>query len=619
MDGVSMSSAYRPDATCVAARDLLATFVALAVTPPLNRSLLVRIVLLLCVLAPSAHADNVVGAWSPPAPWPLIAIHSVLTPDGRVLTYGTDGVGTQTGYFIYDVWDPSAGPAAGHVTLPNTTGTDIFCSSQVVLPQSGKIFLAGGDTFADGHTTGKANNNTNVFTDATNSLARGNNMKRPRWYASTTTLLTGEIYIQGGTGGGDHPEIRDVNGAFRLLSGADTTPYDRNYPRNFLAFDGRVFGFDGKGKMYYVDPTGAGRITAAGQVPGSLFRTSAAAMFRPGRILKIGGGSSAVYVIDINGPTPVVTSTQSLSSVRQWVNATVLADGRVLATGGSAADNKLTGVNNTAEIWNPDTGSWTQGAAGTNARLYHSGALLLPDARVLVDGGGAPGPLVNLNVEIFTPPYLLDRSGALMPRPSIVLAPDTIQVGGNFTIGFSDASSISRVTMVKTGSVTHSVNMDQAFLELAFTREGSMLNVAAPTRAADSPPGYYMLFVIDSEGVPSTARIVRIGGAPPPPADTQPPTAPTNLRATVRSATQIDLSWTASTDNVAVSNYKLQSCQGAGCTNFAPLVTITGVNYTNAGLTASTTYRYRVRARDAAGNLSPFTPVVTATTLAAPP
>jgi len=574
--------------------------------------------LLLCALAPSAHADNVVGAWSPPAPWPLIAIHSVLTPDGRVLTYGTDGMGTQTGYFIYDVWDPSAGPAAGHVTLPNTTGTDIFCSSQVVLP-SGNIFLAGGDTFADGHTTGEANNNSNVFTDATNSLARGKNMNRPRWYASTTTLLTGETYIQGGTGGGDHPEIRNVNGAFRLLSGADTTPYDRNYPRNFLAPDGRVFGFDGKGRMYYVDPTGAGSITAAGQVPGSLFRMSSAAMFRPGRILKIGGGTSAGYVIDINGPTPVVSSTQSLSSVRQWVNATVLADGRVLATGGSAVDNQLTGVNNTAEIWDPDTGSWTRGAAGTNARLYHSGALLLPDARVLVDGGGAPGPLVNLNVEIFTPPYLLDPSGALMPRPSIVLAPDTIQVGGNFTVGFSNASGISRVTMVKTGSVTHSVNMDQSFLELGFTSEGSMLNVVGPTRAADAPPGYYMLFVIDSQRVPSTARIVHINAPPPPPADTQAPTVPTNLKATAVSATQINLSWTASTDNVAVTGYRVQRCQGAGCTNYTTIATAKGVTYTSSGLTASTTYRYRVRAVDAAGNVSALTPGVTATTLAAPP
>ena len=511
-----MSSARRFEVRCVAARDVLATSVAIAATPPLKRSLVVLLALLLTAIAPFAKADNVVGAWSPPAPWPLIAIHAVITPDGRVLTYGTDGNGIQTGLFIYDVWDPSAGPASGHVTLPNTTATDLFCSSQVVLPKSGNIFVAGGDNFIDGQTTNTGNNNTNVFKPRSNALVRGQNMNRARWYSSTTTLLNGETYIQGGIGGlagtiGGYgrPEVRGVNGAFRLLSGANTSAYRPAYPRNFIAPDGRVFGFDVTGQMYYVNPAGAGSITAAGTLPDSTSITTSAAMFRPGRILKLGATSGA-YVIDINGPTPIVTSTQPMSSVRHWLSATVLADGRVLATGGSAVVNKLTGVNNTAEIWDPATGLWTRGAVGVNARLYHSGALLLPDARVLVHGGGAPGPLTNLNVEIYTPPYLLNSTGTLMPRPSIVLAPDTIKIGENFSVGFSNASSISRVTMVKTGSVTHSVNMDQGFLDLEFTRVGSMLNVAGPRRAADAPPGYYMLFVIDSKAVPSIARIVRI-------------------------------------------------------------------------------------------------------------
>ena len=59
-----------------------------------------------------SFADNVRGTWSPPFSWPLIAAHAILTPDGRVLTYGTDGNGMQTGFFIYDVWDPLAGPSA---------------------------------------------------------------------------------------------------------------------------------------------------------------------------------------------------------------------------------------------------------------------------------------------------------------------------------------------------------------------------------------------------------------------------------------------------------------------------------------------------------------------------
>jgi hypothetical protein len=99
--------------------------------------------------ATAVHANNVDGAWISPTAdnWPLIPIHAVLTPDGRVLSYGTDGTGRQTAYFIYDVWDPaggldynpSQGKQAGHVTLDNITLTDIFCSSQIILPQSGNI------------------------------------------------------------------------------------------------------------------------------------------------------------------------------------------------------------------------------------------------------------------------------------------------------------------------------------------------------------------------------------------------------------------------------------------------------------------------------------------------
>ena len=108
------------------------------------------VLLSLVQLLPTAEAaDNVGGGWHSPEQdnWPLIPIHSALTPDGRVLTYGTDGAGTQTGYFIYDVWDPSAGLSNGHITLENMTLTDLFCSAQVILPDTGRIFIAGGDNW----------------------------------------------------------------------------------------------------------------------------------------------------------------------------------------------------------------------------------------------------------------------------------------------------------------------------------------------------------------------------------------------------------------------------------------------------------------------------------------
>ena len=234
-------------------------------------------------------------------------------------------------------------------------------------------------------------------------------------------------------------------------------------------------------------------------------------MFQPGRILQIGGASSAALVIDINGAQPVVTSTQSMSTQRQWVSATVLPDGRVLGTGGSPVENQLTGVNNVAEIWDPATGTWTQGAAGTKARLYHSFALLLPDATVLVGGGGAPGPLKNLNAEIYTPPYLFDATGQRASRPEITSSPDTVMPGDRFQVGVAGAASVSRVSFIKTGSTTHSFNMDQRYLQLPFTANGALLDVQLPSRAGDLPPGYYLLFVLNGQGVPSVARVVRVG------------------------------------------------------------------------------------------------------------
>ncbi len=427
-----------------------------------------------------------------------------------MLSYGTKSDGTQTGFFSYDLWDPTAGPSGGHTTFGNGTGTDIFCSSQVIMPESGDILISGGDNWTGTGTTNAGNNNSNVFDTSGSTLTRSAvNMNRARWYSSSTVLVNGDIYIQGGSGGADFPEVRQQNGSFRLLSTAGTTGYDSTFPRNFLAPDGRVFGYDTAGRMYLVNAGGTGTFTAMGQLPSANAGwTSGAAMFRPGKILQMGGNSNAATVIDINGPVPVATPTQSMSTQRRWVSATVLPDGTVLATGGSEVENQLTGVNNRAEIWNPATGEWRVGTAAVRARLYHSSALLLPDATVLVAGGGAPGPQVNTNAEIYYPPYLFDSSGSFALRPSITSWPSSAAVGD--TLPLEVSGDVARIALVKTGSVTHSVNMDQRFVELPFTTSGSSVWAELPVRATDTPPGFYMLFAVSSTGVPSTAKMLRI-------------------------------------------------------------------------------------------------------------
>ena len=288
-------------------------------------SLLFAVLTVALAAVPPAAANNTVGAWSPVKPWPLIAVHAVLMPDGRVLTYGTKASGQQTAIEIYDVWDPAGGLDAGHTTLPNTSGTDLFCSSQLVLPAGGTgLHRRRRQLDRHRHDEHGQQQQQPDSTTAARRSPRQANMNRARWYSSSTTLLNGETYIQGGSGGSDRPEVREASGAFRLLTGANTGSLDFMYPRNFIAPDGRVFGYDSAGRMYYVNPAGAGSIATAGQFSGPTGSDSSAAMFRPGRILQFGGNTSGALVIDINGATPAVSTTQSLSARRRLVNATIL-------------------------------------------------------------------------------------------------------------------------------------------------------------------------------------------------------------------------------------------------------------------------------------------------------
>jgi chitodextrinase len=96
--------------------------------------------------------------------------------------------------------------------------------------------------------------------------------------------------------------------------------------------------------------------------------------------------------------------------------------------------------------------------------------------------------------------------------------------------------------------------------------------------------------------------------------DTTAPSAPTQLKATVTSSSQVELTWIAAIDDVGVTEYRLERCTGNGCGDYVEVATVVGTSYGDSGLSANTTYRYRVRAGDAAGNLSPYSNVVNAKT-----
>ena len=338
----------------------------------------------------------------------------------------------------------------------------------MLLPASGNVFIAGGDVWNGTQTLNSPNNNSNLLDTASNTLTRGNAMQRARWYSSSTTLINGETYIQGGSGGGDRPEIRSAAGAFRTMDGVNTSALNTSFPRNFVAPDGRVFGYDSdSGQMYFVNTSGTGSIAM-----GARFNTglsggwhSSTAMYRPGRILQIGGNSNGAYTIDITSGTPVVAATQSMAATRQWLNATVLADGKVAATSGTVVAENASQPTNYVEIWDPQTGQWTRGPAAQRTRMYHSNAILLPDGSLLTSGGGAGSPTLssdpnqnNLNAEIYYPPYLFAAGGLRAARPMITTAPNYIDIGKTYGVDVNGAAGVSRVTLVKTGSMSHSFN-----------------------------------------------------------------------------------------------------------------------------------------------------------------
>ncbi len=472
-------------------------------------------------LAPVAAAPidvNEDGQWGPVEDWPMVGIHAALDSNGRVVTYGTNGDGTQTGQFIYDIWTPNQSAAAGHNTLANTTNTDLFCNLQLNRVDTGDLIMFGGDNWTGNATNNRGNPDITQINADSGQIVNLPGMQRSRWYGTGTTLPDGSIFLQGGLDGEDHPEHWTPDAGSRLLD-IDTSGLDWYYPRNFVIPDGRIFGIDTEGRMYFISEQ-LDSLQVVGQLPAAYHgENTTAVMYEPGKILWFGGGTANALTIDVTGGNPVVNQTGTLSSVRHWVDGTLLPDGRVLATGGSVKDStaffydpiETYGSNNTAEIWDPRTGQWTEGADAQVPRLYHSTALLLPDGRVLTAGGGSPGPITNTDAEIYSPDYLVAAGGGATPRLQIQGLSDTeVAAGQQINLAVSAGADVNRVTLVKSGSVTHSFNMDQRFAELPFVTNGNTITATLPVNDATITPGFYLLSVLDENDIPSESQLIKI-------------------------------------------------------------------------------------------------------------
>jgi hypothetical protein len=434
------------------------------------------------------------GQWSAPFTWPNIAVHLNLLPNGKVLAWGLSGTA--------QVWDPASGSFSA-VPSPAV----IFCAGHSLLAD-GRVLVAGGNN----HPTEALNGirDITVFDPVTNVWIRSIPMRRGRWYPTATTLGNGEVVILAGRDeSGVHVSQPEVwsEGSLRALTTAGLKlPL---YPRMFLAADGRLYLAGENARTRYLDPRGTGRWTTGPDRRYGRRDYGAAVMYAPGKILYVGGGltTNTAETIDLNAPTPKWRWTGSMAYARRHLNAVALPTGEVLVTGGTSGTvfNDPRRAVYAAEVWNPATGLWTTLASSAVPRVYHSTSILLPDGRVLHAGSGDAGP-DQRSAELFSPPYLFNG-----PRPDITDAPQWARYGTRFSVSTPQSAEITQVSLIRLGSTTHAFDMNQRFQWLSFTREEGALSIALPGNPNRTPPGHYLLFILNGSGVPSVGRIIQVG------------------------------------------------------------------------------------------------------------
>jgi chitodextrinase len=556
-----------------------------------------------------------IGQWGAVIPLPAVAVHSALTPQGKVLIF--QGTFSQGGMqYLFD-------PSTGNTSQLVDASPNLFCAAQAVLAD-GRVDVAGGTSLSGG----LGIRDSTAFNWKTNSWSNLAPMKYPRWYATATTLNDGKVLV---TSGSDQ-SLGDLVPIPELYSPSSDSWKELTAASRRIPFYSFVYQLP-NGKVIRVGASEEATPTETLDLNTNQWDTvdsraidgGSVANYAPGKFLKAGSASdsgfsgasaSTAYTLDMNQSSPAWQPTSSMSFPRSFLNLTNLPDGTVLATGGGTDKSSYVDANGvlTPELWDPSTGKWSKLAPMAESRLYHSGALLLPDGRVFIDGGGNDARVTDHKTgQIYSPPYLF--KGA---RPTISSAPATVDYGKNTFVGTPDASSIRRVTLIRTSSVTHAFDQNARSMPLQFTQSVGGLDVKMPDDGNVAPPGYYMLFLVNDQGVPSVASFVRF---PAPYEDSQAPDAPTNLAATGRIGAA-SLSWTAASDNLGVTKYNVHRSTTPGFTPSAAnkIGQSSNTTYDDSGI-APGDYYYRVTAQDAAGNVGPPSDEATTTVVAdtAPP
>ena len=481
-----------------------------------------RLAILVGVVLIAFHAPRVraqaaaLGRWTTlPYTMPINPVHMALLHNGKVLVVaGSGNVAAET-HFQAAVLDPESGSIQ-----TQSLSWDMFCNGMVILPD-GRAFINGGNLQYDPF-HGQPKNA--VFNPSTNLFADVRPMAHGRWYPTTTVLGDGRVMSFSGlteTGGTNTTvEIFTAGSGWSQEYPAGWTP--PLYPRLHLLPTGKVvYTGSGTGTRTFNPATGTwSSVLASTNYTGT--RTYGTSVLLP---LRPSDGYKATVMI-LGGGDPATTSTELLdtsvtpfrwvygppmSQPRIEISATILPNGKVLAMGGSKNNEDAATASLNADLYDPQTNTFSSAGANAFPRLYHSAALLLPDATVLLAGGNPQRGTYESRMEIYSPSYLFNADGTDALRPAIVsVTPGAVGYGSTFHVQTPDAADIQSVVLVRPGAPTHAFDMEQRLVELSFTEGAGDLTVTAPPNGNVAPPGYYMLFILNAAGVPSVASFVQL-------------------------------------------------------------------------------------------------------------
>ncbi|MFD9484500.1 discoidin domain-containing protein [Streptomyces sp. NPDC059991] len=472
---------------------------------------------------------SVSGSWGPVTGFPLVPVATAVLPGNRLLAwsaYAVDRYGGSNGYTQTAVMDL----ATGRVTQRrvDNTGHDMFCPG-IALLADGRVLVTGGSNAS----------RASIYDPRTDTWSSTADMNIARGYQAMTLLSNGDAFVLGGSwSGGNGPKDGEVWSAtahtWRKLPGVPVEGAMTADPKGAYRADnhmwlhatsqGRVLQFGPSKQMNWISTDGDGSITPAGARADSQDAMNGNAVsYDIGKLLTLGGAPAyqdtpatrRAYTVDLNGGArPTATRTGDMAAARAFSNSVVMPDGKVAVFGGQETPVPFSDAKSvmTPEIWDPATGRFTPLATMSVPRNYHSTANLLPDGRIFSGGGGLCGDCAtnHLNGAVFTPPYLLNPDGSERPRPVITSTPPTHVALGS-TLPVTTGAPVSAFALVRSGAATHSIDNDQRRVPLTFRQVGEgSYDLSIPSDPGVALPGTYLLFALNTDGVPSVAKVISV-------------------------------------------------------------------------------------------------------------